>query len=191
MTYRLFQSPFTFKFRDMSKQMLKDYFQWFMQAIPDRINELSKAIHETRGFDLWKPDFSPASSEVLGEWFANQIEIRRRTRGELDEIRARSSFPIEISDDELTDRSFSIAVDIGMYLSQVLLQNHRSLRWDQPLSNKKFVDFGQPVLVGFGPVPLNPVRIVVTLAYGLASKQRTAQGLRQLYEIWSKKVSPA
>jgi len=79
-------------------------------------------------------------------------------------------------------------MDIGMYLSQVLMKNVPGLRWEHPLGSPKFVDYGQPVLRGSGRVPLNPVDILVTLAYGLARKTKSGQRLRELYGIWSHKL---
>ena len=41
------------------------------------------------------------------------------------------------------------------------------------------------MLVGFGPVPLNPVRIAVTLAYGIADGKFDGRRLCSLYEYWA------
>jgi hypothetical protein len=90
--------------------------------------------------------------------------------------------------EELTNRTYSLAMDVGMYFSQVLIKNHPSLRWELPTHNKKFADYGQPVLVGFGRVPLNPIRIAVVLAHGIAAKKQ--ERLRELYDYWSRLVSP-
>jgi len=96
---------------------------------------------------------------------------------------------IDIPRDELSNRTFSLAIDVGMYLSEVLIKNHPSLRWGQEFGSKLSVDYGQPVLIGFGAVPFNPVHMLVTLAYGLAGKKKNGEGLRQIYDIWSKLVS--
>jgi hypothetical protein len=114
-----------------------------------------------------------------------------RTQEEIDAFNAQAPFPIELSGTELTNRTCSLAMDIGMYLNHVFLRNHPSLKWDQPLGGKRFVDYGQPVLVGFhgGKVPLNAVGLVVTLAYGLRDKRRGGGGLRELYDIWSKAIT--
>ena len=37
-------------------------------------------------------------------------------------------------------------------------------------------------------IPFSPVRMVVTLAYGLLSKKKTGEGLRNIYKIWSRLV---
>lgn len=188
MTYATIQPPFTLKFREMPKKELKDYFAWFQNILPQRLDELTHAVKQTPGFETWKADFTPASLDRLGEWFAEQVETRSRTGAEIQEVRSRSSIPIEISEEELTNRTFSLAVDTAMYFSQVFLRNHSALQWDQRFGNRKDADYGQPVLVGFGPVPLNPVRLLVTLAYGVVSERKTGKSLRELYDIWAKMI---
>jgi len=188
MTYAIIQPPFTLNFREMSKKELKDYFAWFQDVLPQRLDELSRAVQKTPGFETWQADFTPASLELLGRWFATQVETRPRTQDEIQEIESRLLFPIEVSGEDLTNRTFSFAVDTGMYLSQVFLKNHASLRWDQPFGNKKFVDYGQPVLEGFGAAPFNPARMLVTLAYGIFGKRKDGSSLRNLYDIWAKMI---
>lgn len=186
--YTTIQPPFTLKFREMSRQELKEYFRWFLDVSPVRIRELTKALRETSGFEGWQADETPLSLDRLGEWFATQVEARVRTDDERMEIAGRSNYPIEVPSEELTSRTFSLAMDVGMYLGRVLVRNHPSLQWDLPLGDKKFVDYGQPVLVGFGAVPMNPVRLVVTLAYGLLSNKQSGKRLREIYDYWSRQV---
>ena len=185
MAYRIIAPPFTLRFREMSRRELSEYRQWFLRMIPSRIEELASAVTGSAGFEAWQPDETPTSLDLLGDWFAKMVSKRPRTRKELQGIASRSPYPIEVSEEELTDQSFSFAMDIGMYLARVLLRAHPSLRWEQPLDDKRFADYGQPVLVGFGPVPLNPIRIGVTLAYGLASGRQTGERLRELHDYWA------
>lgn len=187
MDYAIIQPPFTLKFREMSKKELKDYFEWFMACIPIRIAQLTAVVNATAGFEGWRADLSPESLDALGAWLFDHVETRSRTPEELQALRAGSSFPIDIPATDLTNRTFSLAMDVGMYMSQVLLQHHPTLRWSQ--ESEEFVDYGQPVLVHFGPAPFNPVRMVVTLAYGLAAGSRDEYGLRQIYDIWSRLAS--
>jgi hypothetical protein len=126
--------------------------------------------------------------DALGDWLSNQVETRQRTEEELQEIKSSSSHPIDVSGKELTNKTFSFAMDTGMYLSQVFLQNHSSLRWSQEFGNKKFIDYGQPVLVEFSSAPFNPIRMMVTLAYGLVDKTRNGRRLREVYDYWAKEA---
>jgi hypothetical protein len=191
MAYRMIQPPFTLNFREMSARELKDYFQWFCDAIPVRINELARAVKQSPGFESWQPDGLPDSLQVLGNWFVTQVETRPRSTGELQTITARSAIGLNGSSDELTNRTFSLATDVSMYLAGVLLKHHRHLKWHQYLNDKRFADYGQPVLVGLGDIPLNPVRILVTLAYGIASRKQTGRRLRELHDYWSKQAAGA
>ncbi|HUO13993.1 MAG TPA: hypothetical protein VMX38_03320 [Verrucomicrobiae bacterium] len=66
--------------------------------------------------------------------------------------------------------------------------NHPSLKWGQVFGSEQFVDYGQPVLLGFGKVPFNPVGTMLTLAYGLADKSKDGRRLREIYDIWSNMI---
>lgn len=189
MTYATIQPPFTLKFREMSREELKDYHRWFLGVLSDRVEELEHAVRETQGFELWRTDLTPTSLNMLGEWFVGQVQIRQRTSEEVEEIAERSDYRIDIPRQELTNHAFSLAIDVGMYVSQVFLANHPTLRWEQPFGGKKFIDYGQPVLSGFGTMFFNPVRMMVTLAYGLADGTKRGMALREIYDIWSKKVT--
>jgi hypothetical protein len=187
-TYRTIQPPFTLEFHKMSKDELRAYYRWFLEQIPERIPELEKAMRETPGYGRWRADATPASLDDFGKWFVSQVETRPRTADEEAELERESPYPIDIEPNELTNRTFSLGMDIAMYLSQVLLQNVSGLRWEHPLGSPKFVDYGQPVLRGSGRVPFNPVGLVVTLAYGIARKRRGGESLREIYDIWSQKL---
>ncbi|HZO46464.1 MAG TPA: hypothetical protein VFB68_11255 [Xanthobacteraceae bacterium] len=174
----------------MSKDELNKYFEWFIKIIPHRIDELANAVRRSTPLGSWEPDLAPASLESLGSWFGAQIEQRPRTDEEVEQIKSRSAYAFDVSGQELTNQTLSLAMDVGMYLSQVLLESHPALRWMLPLDNKKFADYGQPVLIGFGAVPLNPVRIAVMLAYGIARGTQTGSRLRELHDYWSSRACP-
>jgi hypothetical protein len=186
--YKIISPPFTLKFDEMSKQELNDYNTWFLNQIPERIAILEKAVRSTTGFADWRVDYSPESLDKLGAWFFKQAERRKRTKEEMESIC--KNMPdrlknIEVDDWELTNRTFSIAIDIGMYLSQVFLKNIPGLEWQHKTSgSKRWVDYGQPVLAGFRVRVFNPTQMMVVHAYGLVNSTRTSSSLRELYEIW-------
>jgi hypothetical protein len=183
--YTIVQPPFELKFRERPRKDLQAYRDWFHAVLPERIVELTKAVKSTPGFQGWEPDGTLESLDRLGEWFDGQVETRRQTAEELEEIRSKLTFPIDIPEEDLTTKSFSLAMDIGMYFSRVILRNLPGTRWDQPVGNKNFADYGQPVIMGFGTVPLNPVRVMVTTAYGIS--RNSPARLRELYDVWAKK----
>jgi hypothetical protein len=189
MAYEIIQPPFTLKFHEMSKQELINYASWFHGIAPERLAQLESAVQETRGYEAWEGSFRPESLDALGEWFAEEVNTRPRSSDEIAEIKARGEWMMAVPEVELTNRSFSLAIDVGIYVARMFEQNYpQQLSWKQFLDNKKFADYGQPVLTGFGPVPLNPIRIAVTLAYGLASRRQTGKRLREIYDYWARQV---
>jgi hypothetical protein len=152
--------------------------------VPTRIAELAQAVTSNRRFEKWQPTATPESLEDLGRWFETQVETRTKAAEEIAGTRAKLRFPIDVPGEDLTDRTFSVAMDIGIYFAQVVLKNMPGVRWDQPLGNKKFADYGQPVLMGFGTIPLNPIRVIVTTAYAIARKKPAK--LRDLFDTWSR-----
>jgi hypothetical protein len=188
MAYLINQPPFTLDFPSMTKKELRAYAMWFHAISDERIIELTKAVRETAGFEEWKPNLKPSSLNRLGEWYAKQVETRARTQEEMEYWTKDMKFPIEVSNQELTNKTFSLALDIGMYLGKVFMTEFPNLKWDQPLGSKNFVHYGQPVLMGFGKVPFNPVHVNVVLARGLVDGTRTGYGLREIFDIRSKHV---
>src|SRR5262245_27907658 len=135
MSYAVVQPPFTLRFRQMSKTELKAYFDWFQGQLAGRLIELEREVKTRSGFEGWHADRSPDSLLPLGEWFAAQVETRPRTANELAEIGAASVFSLPVPSQELTTRTFSMAMDIGMYLGETLRSRHQTLAWQQPLDD--------------------------------------------------------
>jgi hypothetical protein len=184
MAYAIIQPPFTLRFREMSPQELTAYNDWFHSVVEDRVAILEREVRATPALAGWAADRSPASIDALGPWFASQVETRPRTASEKDAVLSTAPW-VSVPDHELTNRTFSLAYDVGIYFGLCVLAARPAAAWDQPLDNKKFADYGQPVVTGLGPVPLNPIRIAVTFAYGIAGGQKQGAGLRQLFDTWS------
>jgi hypothetical protein len=53
------------------------------------------------------------------------------------------------------------------------------------LRNKRLADYGQLTIAGGEAVPINPVRIVSSFAYGVASGEKDGKQLREMYEYWA------
>lgn len=187
-TYQIVQPPFNLRFRNMPVEDLKEYFAWFQSVLQCRIDELAAYVQKDAASKNWEPDGSPDSLEMLGGWLEKYVSTRERTQEEKDEIEARLGDLIAIPSHDLTNESYSLGFDIGIYFGLTLLKNHPTLRWSQNLRNKNFADYGQPVIVGFEAVPLNPVRIGLNFAYGFARKRISSGRIHEVYETWSTQV---
>jgi hypothetical protein len=174
----------------MPKATLREYNQWFLAVIPERVQVLANAVKSTAGFDDWNPDHTPKSLLSLGLWLSQNVETRPRTAKEIKEIESSSRFDFgPPPSEELTDKTFSIAMDVGMYLATVFLHAHSSLRWRQNLTSKSYIEYGQPALIGFGQSDFNPVRMTLVVCYGIARGAKGEGRLKELYDYWSRLVS--
>ncbi len=187
--YDLIQLPLTSMPREMNKKEIAQYGEWFVKQIPHRMQVLHEAVTKSKRFRTWIADYSPESLEQLGKWFAGQVECRDLEPAEREEWMEKAVWWVREVKPQLkvlTDRTNAIAVDVGMYLSQVLIRNVGGLYWENvdkgPRAN---IDYGQPVVAGFRKgVQFNPVYLITVFARGLLDGTRSETGLRRLYEIW-------
>jgi hypothetical protein len=189
MTYPIIQPPFTLDFPRMSKRELADYREWFLDILPERIRVLENAVRTTPGFERWRADETPGSLDTLGEWLTTQVETRACTPEKLmqewEEMPPQFKGILPIESWDLTNRTYSLAMDGGMYFGQVMLRTHpERLQWGQDLRDRRSIDYGQVLIVGTGVVSMNTVGFVVGVAKSLVRKT-TKKNLRALYDVWS------
>ena len=169
---------------DASIEAIRDYGAWFRRLLPDRVAELTSEVRQTADLAKWEADHTPDSLRALEVWFATRVETRPRSADELDAIRRRLALPIELPKETLTDRTRSLATDLGMYFGEVVLKNVPGTRWEQVTKgSRRFIDYGQPVVVGTGKVPLNPLRVITMTAWRVAGGG--VADLADLYGTWS------
>ncbi len=187
MKYKIIQPPFL-NFRERSRKELREYDRWYHTIIQERLALLVECVRATTRFESWEPDHSPESLDRLGYWFEGQVETRFRTQEEIDAILARSPYPIDVPAEELTDKTFSLAYDVGFYISQCFIANYQNVKWTQVFGGKSNVDYGKPALAGFGGMEFEPVRMMIVLAYGISKGTKDGGQLREIYRIWARMV---
>lgn len=191
MTYVYFVPPFKKKFVEMSANELSDYKRWFFEVMPSRIAGLQREVNLDAEMRDWCPDHTRASIESLGVWLARHVEARPRTPEEIDRIKGRLTFDVNVEDWQLTDKTSSLAVDIGMYFGETLRANFPTVEWYQPIKDKRYVDFGQVILRGFGRAETNPVRVAANICRGLVRGRESAKSLVDVYDRWASSAADA
>jgi hypothetical protein len=185
--YRNITFPFPGTVEELSKDDAKQYFDWFLQQIPSRIYQLSGYIIKSVNFLTWIPNNTPESLVPLGQWFSRKILTRDLTPNELQEINAKMGKlqgVVPIPETDLSHESFSLAIDIGMYLSQVLLNNVPSLHWELIVKPRNSLFYNHPVIKSTGKMICDPVHLSIVYAYGLINGTCQAERLKEIYEIW-------
>ena len=135
-------------------------------------------------------DFQSKTKEELklyAKWFEENVETEKLSEEEYKEKKAAVPDYIEIKDWDITIKTRSSAVDIGIYFGEVFIKNHKGLKWEQYFSRSKYdMDIGHMVIKGFGKDVLNSIWIIYVLASGLAKKTKKGTRLYELYNVWNK-----
>ena len=179
MSYSLMIAPFDFAnhdriaarqfvdnyaFFELTPKQAKEYFLWYTSEIPNRIALLWEYIKQERP-EAEPFDYSPESLIPLWEWYETKIEQVPMTAKEI-ESRVRM-FPkyleseIQKNTKKFTDETISLALDISIYLGEVVVKNHPHLRWNYRTRPKREISVYRPVIDGLNyKMTLDSSRIV-------------------------------
>jgi len=173
--------------RDWKPREARDYFDWFVEVVPKRCTELKEVAADIAN----ELDYSPQSLRSLGHWFSSAITARKKSGEEVNrELAGLSERAREMGVDDWTvsGESFSLCVDVGIYLGEVFKKQHSHLDWSLCTRPKSDVSYNQPVLEG-GRMKLDPINLVVVLAYGIARGNRGPDDLFEIYTVWAPRVA--
>jgi hypothetical protein len=183
LSYNMIAPPFAVDFKESDKQLLRQYFDWFVAEIPSRLRELQRAIDSTGG-PAFQLDFSRESLLALGQWFAPLVETRELSRAEISAWKASLPYYIDAPTSDLTDRTKSLCVDIGIYEAETLRHHFPFLKWELRTKNKRHAEYGRPVLSGFlKSMEFDPAGFV--LGDKLSEDPTRTHEIARTFDVWS------
>lgn len=189
MTYRLIASPLKLGFRGMSRAELKEYRARFEGIADERIEALTAEVRATPGYERWQPDRTPGSLDLLGKWMAAQVSLAPETVGTTTPVMLAGRM-VDVQADDMNTRSYSIATDVGFYVTAVALNHNKTLRLDQLLKPKNDFDYGHMVVTGDAKsIPTNPLRMTTVVCHRIADGKRDGTALRQAFDHWMASAS--
>ena len=205
MSYSLMIAPFDFAnhdriaarqffdnyaFFELTPKQAKEYFLWYTSEIPNRIALLWEYIKQERP-EAEPFDYSPESLIPLWEWYETKIEQVPMTAKEI-ESRVRI-FPkyleseIRKNTKKFTDETLSLALDISIYLGEVVVKNHPHLRWNYRTRPKREISVYRPVIDGLNyKMTLDSSRIVFVQML-TSVKEQNKNHLYVIYRHWERK----
>ena len=205
MSYSLMIAPFDFAnhdriaarqffdnyaFFELTPKQAKEYFLWYTSEIPNRIALLWEYIKQERP-EAEPFDYSPESLIPLWEWYETKIEQVPMTSKEI-ESRVRM-FPkyleseIQKKTKKFTDETLSLALDISIYLGEVVVKNHPHLRWNYRTRPKREISVYRPVIDGLNyKMTLDSSRIVFVQML-TSVKEQNKNHLYVIYRHWERK----
>jgi len=140
-----------YAFFELTPKQAKEYFKWYMGEIPCRLTLLWNRIRQDCAA-LEPFDYSPESLLPIWEWYETKIKQIPMTKAEI-ESRVRF-FPkyleseIRKNTKKFTDETLSFALDISIYLGEVIIKNYPNLRWNYRTRPKREISVYRPVIDG-------------------------------------------
>lgn len=121
-----------YAFFELTPKQAKEYFLWYKSEIPNRIallwEYMKQECPEAEPFD-----YSPESLIPLWEWYETKIEQVPMTAKEIEyQV---SKYPKWIEEEirketmKYTDETLSLALDISIYLGEIILKSYPNLYW--------------------------------------------------------------
>ncbi|MEL6669146.1 MAG: hypothetical protein AAFP08_09255, partial [Bacteroidota bacterium] len=124
-------------FSFLSKKEVEEYFNWFKQAIPNRLQHL-KSRAKIEPFD-----FSRESLLSACQWFDQNVTTRERSPEEIEQIYA-SIEPkfrdvVKLESYDLDIDSHTLVIEMGIYFAECIKRNVPDLFWYYRLGSKKHI----------------------------------------------------
>ncbi|WNM07527.1 hypothetical protein RI056_10435 [Komagataeibacter nataicola] len=189
MKYDPIPAPQAEVLRDSSAAFRKEYRNWFISNIENRIRVLNNTL-KTSDFPIKIDlDYSYESVKMLSEWLAKHVESVKLNEEEKEKIKNSQPFPIAIPESVISSVTKSLAFDVGIYLGEVLRKKNPWVIWKQVSTGKRNYFYGQMVLVGLGKVDICPMHIVEVFCVGVKEGEYTdGKRLLSLFNMWREKA---
>ncbi len=177
------------KINELNEREAKEFFQWFINIIPERLKMLKSSIESNDKRIASKLDFSPNSLIYLGEWFSKNISTRKRTKKEIRKEKSMLiKFPgVKPKSWTLTGETMSLCFDIGIYLGTVFTKKFPEIKWTYVTKPKNYINRNWPLLNQFR-VNWSPIRAVTGFVYGLLNGDDNSNGLKKIYNYGVKEL---
>ena len=116
---------------EMTKLEAKQFFNWFMDCIGPRMEQLKDIISIADAGVIEKMNYSPESLIDVFEWFLNSVNIIERSKEEMDEERDKlpDFLKYQVVTHKLELGWMQIVHDIGVYMSLCFLEYDSRLKW--------------------------------------------------------------
>lgn len=189
MKYEILQIPWTLEspYSEMTKYGASEFFEWLKQNVDYRLSQLSLLV-KLSGENVTL-DFSRDSLLNLGYSLTGILKIRKKTEEEMKTLI--ESVPdwlkesVKDQDEVLNEKSLSIAFDLAIYFSQVLIKADNRIKWKMHTRASKLdADRNQLILTGTSKVRHNPIRSMQIVCFKIAKGEYESTRLYELYKIW-------
>ncbi len=142
--------------------------KWFFATLDDRMAKFRERVRSSAGYEEWENDFSSSSLKMLSSWCYD---------------RAIDYVVMEAGEPSLSMSARDVSVNVGIYLSLVLIRERGDIDWHFNKTARKSADYGQPTIGPFAHgMYYNIVVMVEVCMLRMARGAYDREGLLYVYE---------
>lgn len=191
-TYDILIPPLKKSIFQLTEREAADYFEWFIQIIPERIAYLSAKCALDLNIRSDRMDLSPESLLLLWKWFRRKAKTETVVRS----IETPAGGQTQQKERQLTLQTEYILRDIGMYLGETFIKNHEGIYWTYYSKPKRDFFVNHPLLKGFvdraydPPFEMcfEPIHMARVQASKILRKRSANADLFHLYQWWEERT---
>ena len=167
MEYSYSYVPNADEFGALGRREITAFQKWFLSTLDDRMNVLRERVRSFPGYETWAGDFSLDSLEELSGWCCDRAieSFKHSHRVVLD------SFGVWME------------INVGTYISLVLLNNNDGVEWFVNKTRKGSIDYGQPTVGPFGKSYFNLMRMTGVAILRMMDGISGRDGLLSCYNL--------
>jgi len=192
--YDLAVPPQGIDYGNMSKKTAKEAFDWYIAAIPGRMQYFRTRCAADLGIPVETLDYSPESLIPVWRWFLRTARTEDTPKEELAWMMEQAKI---FGESFITRKVLSVATefivrDISMYIGECFLKECPKLYWTYRDKPKSSVTVNQPVIAGLvisaggqtKPTAFAVIHMVGVQASKVLSKDAEETDLFKIYQIW-------
>ena len=192
--YDLLVPPFNEDVTTMTGKQAKEYYDWFLQHIPERVDYFTKRCEDDLDLPAHSINYDPESLVPIWKWFLSTARLEKMPEEELIKMRegAKIFGDSYITKKRLTVTTHFIIRDIGMFLGEMWIHNYPQLYWTYSTQTKDSICANKPIIAGFqmtigsviGDMFFEPIHMVYIQAARLITNTANEFDLFNLYQKW-------
>lgn len=192
--YSILIPPISKPFTQFTVEDAKVFFDWYLSAIPERIDYLA----EHTNIEL---NFSTHSLEELWKWFIQEAKVVQTSSSGTEYLltHRHTRFSDSISSSmrqQLSLETEYVIRDIAMYIGKMFTYNHQNITWTYHTDIEKDSFANMPILQGFVEKnftpnfypTFEPNHMVRIQAFRLLRGNANFRDLVNLYCKWEEKI---
>lgn len=180
LTYDICIPPISKPFDAFSSEEAKEFFDWYIGKIPERIQYLSNRCARDLGISVDRINLQPESLPLVWKWFLSVADTEKTESNEL----------------QLNLQTEYIIRDIGMYVGEMFHSNYRCIQWSYYETPKTDFFVNMPLLVGFEDdcvsppfhAVFEPIHMVGVQACRILDNRQKEDDLLNMCKIWIQKI---